>query len=248
MVCCSFVTLETVSATPAAESTVHRVTFYGWALYEQYQVTEAGLETTGGSHIPVAISFDLDERGYTLTDYWEPRDGSYYVQDIREKFPSHIVEDGIDSQKFILSQTQECYAQAVAYTGLDTNNIIGTLIETICASPAQSSNPGDYIEAHPIEYRELTYYGRYTLQYCFSRFEQGGETGLEGHIMAQVCQEIAEDWGEGFLPDHSPDFTGQDWDNAFKSNALRLKEQYTEIALAEQCPASWLLLSLLGEI
>ena len=120
---------------------------------------------------------------------WEPRDGSYYAQDIREKFPAHIVEDGMDSQKFILQQTQECYAQAIDYVqsiapaGLDTDKVIGSLIETICSGPALSSNPGDYIEEHPIEFRELTYYGRYTLKYCFTEFLKGGQTDLRGHIM-----------------------------------------------------------------
>ena len=38
-----------------------------------------------------------------------------------------------------------------------------------------------YIDAHPIEYREMIYYGNYTLQYCFALLEQGNQTGLEGH-------------------------------------------------------------------
>lgn len=244
--CCSFITLETLSGTPLVGSSTHKITYYGWALYQEYQVTDRGLETVGGSHIPVALSFDLDERGYTLTEYWEPRDGSYYAQDIREKFPSHIAEDGVDSQKFILRQTQECYAQAVASTGLDTNKVIGTLIETICSSPAQSSNPGDYINEH-IDYRELTFYGRYTLKYCFDRFEKGGETGLDGHIMMLACEDIAAGWGEGLILE-VPAETGQEWYNAFKSNALNLMAQFSEMELAEHYPASYLLLSMLGEV
>lgn len=249
--CCSFITLETLSATPLAGSSTHKITYYGWALYEQYRATDNGLETTGGSHIPVALSFDLDERGYTLTEYWEPRVGSYNVPDIREKFPAHIVEDALHGQKFVFQQTQECYAQAIASTGLDTDKVIGSLIETICSSPALSSNPGDYIEAHPIEYRELTYYGRYTLKYCFARFEEGGETGLDGQIMAQACEDIATGWGEEPLVFSRPDnevFTGQMWYSAFKNNALGLLEQYREIELAERYPASYLLLSMLGEV
>ena len=179
------------------------------------------------------------------------RDYGYSAQDIREKFPAHIVGDGMDSQKFILQQTQECYEQAIASTGLDTEKVIGSLIETICSSPALSSNPGDYIEAHPIEYRELTYYGRYTLKYCFARFEEGGETGLAGHIMRQACEDIAAGWGEEPLVFSQPDngvFTGQMWYSAFKNNALSLLEQYQEIELAERYPASYLLLSMLGEV
>ena len=205
------------------------------------------METTGGSHIPVALSFDLDERGYTLTEYWKPRVGSYNVPDIREKFPAHIVEDALHGQKFVLQQTQECYAQAIASTGLDTKKVIGSLIETICSSPALSSNPGDYTEEHPIEYRELTYYGRYTLKYCFARFEEGDETGLAGHIMMWACEEIATSWGEALLTDYVV-ITGQAWYDAFKSNALGLVEQYAEIELAERYPMSYLLLSMLGKV
>ncbi len=244
--CCSFVPLE---STPLVESSIHKIIYYGWALYEEYKVTDGGLETVIGSHIPVALSFDLDERGYTLTEYWEPRDGSYYAQDIRENFPSHIVEDGMDSQKFILKQMQECYAQAVASTGLDTDKVIGALIETICSGPALSSNPGDYIEEHPIEFRELTYYGRYTLKYCFARFEEGGEVELAGHIMMRVCEVIAAGWGEAIVTSFNAGApTGQMWYSDFKNNALRLMEQDSEMELAERCPASYVLLSMLGKV
>jgi len=252
--CASFAELACLSGTPLVGNNTHKITYYGWALYEEYKVTDNGLETVGGSHLPVALSFDLDERGYTLTEYWEPRDGSYYAQDIREKFPSHVVEDGMDSQKFILRQTQECYAQAVAATGLDTNKVIEKLIETICSSPALSSNPEDYIKEHSTEYRELTYYGRYTLKYCFDQFEKGGETGLDGQIMSRAYEDIAVSWGEDglrLLVCETPAdgmITGQMWYNAFKNNALNLMEQYSEIELAERYPASYLLLSMLGEV
>lgn len=111
--CCSFVTLQSVSETPKADSDVHSIIFYGWALYEEYKITDNGLESVGDSYMPVALTFEYDDYGYSLVDYWEPRDGSYYVQDIRDKFPTDIAEDAIDSQKHILQQKQECYAQAV---------------------------------------------------------------------------------------------------------------------------------------
>ena len=247
--CTSFAELACIVADGSDFS---RYTHYGWALYEEYRATDNGLETGSGSHIPVAVTLREEPSGaLILEEYWHPRDGSYFVQDIREKFPPHIAQDGIDSQKFILQQTQECYAQAIASTGLDTDKVIETLLETICSSPALSSNPGDYIREHPIEYRELTCYGRYTLKYCFSRFEEGGETGLDGHIMRQVCEEIATGWGEEplvfFLPYNTAP-TGQAWYSAFKDNALSLMEQYSEIQLAEQYPASYLLLSMLGKV
>lgn len=240
--CCSFITLETLSGTPLAGSSTHKVTYYGWALYEEYRVMDNGLETVNGSHVPVALSFDLDEHGYTLTEYWTPRDGSYYAQDIREKFPSHIAEDGLNSQKFILQQQQECYAQAVASTGLNTNKVVETLIETICSSPAQSSNPGDYIEEHPVEYRELTYYGQYTLKYCFAEFMKGGQTDLRGHIMRAVIDDIAP---EAQLKLYAE--TGQEYFDAWKDAAISVGKQHDMEWIKKYQPAIYLLLQMIDQ-
>ncbi|WP_304965171.1 M56 family metallopeptidase [uncultured Oscillibacter sp.] len=216
---------------------------YGWALYEEYRVTDSGLETVTGSHAPVAITFREDPSGaLTLEEYWQPRDGSYYAQDIREKFPVHIVEDGMDSQKFILQKTQECYAQAVAATGLDTDQVIGSLIETICSGPALSSNPGDYIEAHPIEYRELTYYGRYTLKYCFTKFLKGGQTDLRGHIMRAAMDDIAP---EAQLKLYAE--TGQEYFDAWKDAAKSVGKQHDMEWIEENQPAIYLLLQMISE-
>ena len=216
---------------------------YGWALYEEYRVTDNGLKTVPGSHVPVAITFREDPSGtLTLEEYWQPRDGSYYAQDIREKFPAHIVEDGMDSQKFILQQTQECYAQAVAATGLDTDQVIGSLIETICSGPALSSNPGDYIEAHPIEYRELTYYGRYTLKYCFTKFLKGGQTDLRGHIMRAAMDDIAP---EAQLKLYAE--TGQEYFDAWKDAAKSVGKQHDMEWIEENQPAIYLLLQMISE-
>ena len=247
--CASFVELACVVVDGSDFS---QYIHYGWALYEEYKGTDSGLETVSGRHIPVVITLREDLSGtLTLEEYWEPRNGSYYTQDIREKFPTDIVKDGMDSQKFILKQKQECYAQAVASTMLDINKVVGTLIEMVCSTPSQSSNPKDYIKEHPIEYQELTYYGQYTLKYCFAQFEKSGENGLAGQIMMQACEDIATGWGEEPLVFSLPAdkmLIGQMWYNAFKQNALSLMEQYTEIELAEQYPASYLLLSMLGEI
>ena len=216
---------------------------YGWALYEEYRVTDSGLETVTGSHAPVAITFREDPSGaLTLEEYWQPRDGSYYAQDIREKFPAHIVEDGMDSQKFILQQKQECYVQAVAATGLDTDQVIGSLIETICSGPALSSNPGDYIEAHPIEYRELTYYGRYTLKYCFTKFLKGGQTDLRGHIMRAAMDDIAP---EAQLKLYAE--TGQEYFDAWKDAAKSVGKQHDMEWIEENQPAIYLLLQMISE-
>ncbi len=224
--CCSFLPLETMSATPVVGSTGHVITYYGWSMYMTCNFSEKGIEERGGSHIPVALTFLLDENGYTLQEYWRPRDGSYYNSDIQEVFPSHIAKEAIDSQKYGMQQMQDCYAQAVVYGHLDTDIIIENLLREVCSNTSvASSNPQDYIDAHSLTYRELCYYGDFTVQYCMERFEQGSETGLEGHIMARLCEELLDIKGK--IPaDAKAVSTGQEWYDALKAHASNIVEKY----------------------
>ena len=157
----SFVMLhkEEISGTPVVGSTEHVgvVTVYGLALHHGYDLVDNKLYVVEGSHTPVAITFNVKNGKYSLKEYWRPGDGAYYVSDIREKFPDEIEDDAMDTQKYILAQTQECQAQAVVVNGIDTVSTIEQLFEVIESSPTASSRPADYIDAHPIEYRELTY-------------------------------------------------------------------------------------------
>lgn len=242
--CAGFVLLDKqelcISSDPP---TPMQVTVYGLALHQAYSFTEDGLRNEQGSHIPVALTFKEENGIYTLLEYWEPRDGSYYAQDIREKFPDEVEDDALDTQKYIVSQIQNCYDQAVRYGGVDTEAVIGRLLDTITASPSASSAPGAYIDAHPIEYRELTYYGQYTLQYCFERFLKGGQNDLIGHIMALSCQDIMLGWGEAYATDQVL-MTGQDWFEEFRSNAGSLVSQYRSEELKTLYPGAWLLLQM----
>lgn len=223
----NFVMLDT-SAVPIDDDTAYMVTFYGWALYQRYNITEEGIEDIGGSHIPVALTFKVNEKNCRLTEYWEPGDGSYYVPDIRNKFPEHIADDGIDSQKYIVQQIQDCYSQAVRLTDLDTDAVIGRLLDKICSSPAESSNPYDYINEHSIEYHELIYYGEYTLRYCLNRFDQGNETGLEGKVMAIVCEELLQTQDK--IPENAGSAeTGQLWYDTLYAHASNKVRPYIEL-------------------
>ena len=109
--CCSFVNLEKKYSAP-----VDKYMFYGWAYYAEYNFLQNGLENVYSSHVPVALKFQADEDGFTLEEYWVPGEGSAFVSDVRRKFPEHIVEYGLDSQKFLLRQIQDCYGQAAAFS------------------------------------------------------------------------------------------------------------------------------------
>lgn len=225
LACCDFTVLETVHSALSKEASNPTVIFYGWALYQEYQILEDGIKETGGSHLPVELTFEQTDNGWELKEYWQPRDGSYFIEDIRSRFPAHIASDGIDSQKYILPQKQNCYRQAIENSSLEPAPVIRNLLKTVVSDPKFSSNPQDYIDANFLAYRELLYYGEYTIRYCFKRFEQGDEIGLEGRIMADVCEELLQT--KGTIPadaDTSP--TGQFWYDTLRAHAFNRIEPY----------------------
>ena len=244
--CASFalLSLETVSGTPlaGAYNYMETVTVYGFALHQAYGFSGATFHEVMGSHIPVAITFEVVDGKYVLKEYWQPGDGSYYIPDIRERFPDDIEDEALDTQKYILAQKKECYNQAVRYGGVDTYSAVEYLFEVIESSPATSSRPADYIDAHPIEYRELTYYGSYTLQYVFSQFLEGGQTGLRGHLMRSVLDDLAP---EAQLRLYAE--TGQEYFDEWKAGAIRISEQHDMEWIKENQPAIWLLLQMIDE-
>lgn len=245
--CESHVTMDTLEVErwdEESDAAVQTVEVYIMALYQEYGYAGGGFINTGGSHVPCVLTFDLVDGGaYELTEYWEPRDGSYYAPDIEERFKQlspEVVADALDTQKFILAQIQCCYAQAVEHGNVAADYIVKELFESIMSSPAESSNPGDYIEAHPIEYRELTYYGDYTLRYIFSEFLKGGQTGLKGQLMRIVMDDLAP---ESKLRQYAE--TGQEYFDAWRSEAEKLKTENGLAYIQENKHAMWLLLQML---
>lgn len=68
-------------------------TVFATVLFETYSFDGRNLTKVSGSFEPVALTFDTtsdgsdDKSTYDVIEYWEPRDGSYYADDIRSKFP-----------------------------------------------------------------------------------------------------------------------------------------------------------------
>ena len=243
---------EEVSATPMLGSDKHEyhVTYYLLMHHEKFSTYGGELEVLGGSAGPVAITFiNGPEEEYILEEYWEPRLGGYYTKDIREKFPAELAEKALSGQE------HEAYMKSLKFENQNKafyilNNSssidfkIGELLDTIMSSPLYSSASRDYIREHESEYNELIAYGKYTLQYCFSEFLKGGQTGLRGHIMASACSDIAAKWGEALAIDGIAPATGQGWFAIFRNNAETLAKQYSREDLEKYYPASFLLLQM----
>ena len=98
--CASFVLLDQkeLSGTPTVDSSDHTqmVTVYGLALHQGFGYSGGTFHDVSGSHIPVAITFEIVGGKYVLKEYWTPRDGSYYVQDVRDKFPDEVEDEALD--------------------------------------------------------------------------------------------------------------------------------------------------------
>lgn len=129
------------------------------------------------------------------------------------------------------------------YGGVDTYSAVEHLFEVIESSPATSSRPADYIDAHSIEYRELMYYGDYTLQYIFSKFHlEGNQTGLRGQLMRIALDDLAP---EAQLQLHAE--TGQAYFDEWRAGAIRVSEQHDMDWIKANQPAIWLLLQMIDE-
>jgi len=229
-----------------ADDRAEKVTAYLLVYHVKYSTYGGTLEAMGGSYVPAAITFSIRNSGeYVLEEYWEPRDGSFYAEDIRHKFPGSAADDAQNAQAYIEELKAQTYNKALAYmnnyVSLDVR--IAELLDIIQSSPAQSSNPGDYIRAHEKEYDELLGYGEFTLRYCFSEFLRGDQIDLRGHIMALACEEIMLLWGEAYTIDSVP-FTGQDRFDAFRKNAESLADQFSPEDLEKSFPGAFLLLQM----
>ena len=216
---------------------------YLMELYQEYEITENGIIHQGGSHMPVKLTFDRYADGtFELVEYWTPDDGTHYESSIQEAFPEFLWEDAMDTQKYILPQIQSCYAQAVTHAGLDTTPILDALFDEIASSPAHSSNPGDYLDAHSLEVRELTYYGDHTLAYIFRKFIAGGQTGLEGELMYHVMKLLI---GKEIVL--GPIDNGQAQFDLWKNHIQSERNDYGETWLQKNRPKGWLLMQILDE-
>ncbi len=103
------------------------------------------------------------------------------------------------------------YSELLEVMGIPVPDIsvyVDALIEAICSSPEMASNPEAYLDAHPEEYGKLLRYEDRLVEYCFKKFEAGGQTGLHGQIMARACQEILGLPKDGYE-------TGQAWYDAY---------------------------------
>ncbi len=233
-----------------AEQDAEKVTVYLLVLHESFRPDSdftQPIEEVEGDYTPTALTFRLSDGKYLLEEYWEPRDGSYYTDDIKAKFPKGTVQQVWDDQETIkaLQQANQEQIHRILQKQGSFEELAGRLLDTICKSGNLSSDPGACIQKAQEQYDELLGYGETTLQYCFRQFLEGGQTGLEGHIMAQLCRDIMEKQF-GMAQVDTLYETGQAWFDAFYASSLEAAENVSLEDLEKHHPASKLLLDMTG--
>lgn len=186
---------------------------YGIVLYQEYNLTDGVLEGAAGALTPTVLTFHASESdGFYLTEYWEPRDGSYYAEDIKAKFRG---QPWPDTTKYLARQEVGCYLQAANYYNVGTDTIIHSILVDIESSSRWVEGFSDLMIACEHERKMLSAMGADTLRYCFTKFQEGGHDDLYGQIMAYVCSEILEARGVKTVKNWSFQQSGQDWFDAF---------------------------------
>lgn len=225
---------------------IEKATVYGLAYHQVFRREDDILVEEGGSHIPVVLTFSYDaSNGFTLTEYWEPRDGNYYVKDLKAKFNGRPWPD---TQKYLQQQMMDNYLQAMEYYEVGTDVLINTLLDSVRAK-AQFTLLENLIEGEDADVQILLHYSNETLQYCFSEFLNGKQTDARADVMAAICKKIISDWGEPLLMiDSNPPMTAQEWFDFYLEQALKHFEELEQDELIEKYPASCVLLKLTGHM
>ncbi|MGN0518424.1 MAG: M56 family metallopeptidase, partial [Acutalibacteraceae bacterium] len=106
-------------------------TVYALVLYEEFKLENGNINIVSGSSGPVVLTVDTSDRGesttYYVKEYWTPRDGSYYSNDIKEKFPKKMWSKVFNVSENIDSLEKQCLRSAQEYFDGMTNTPPETL-------------------------------------------------------------------------------------------------------------------------
>ncbi|MDY3052122.1 MAG: M56 family metallopeptidase [Ndongobacter sp.] len=233
-----------------AESSLPNETVYALVCYRTYRFDSspsAQLVACEGSLIPSALTFERRDDEYVLVDYRIPRDGADYASDIRKIFPDNLAEKAMHIQDYVeeLEREIEVKKEQLRGTPEAIAERIASLLRELSSEPLPASDVEHYLEAHPQAYQELLQYGLQSMRFCINAFKKGAATGLDGQLMARLCQDIAQRCGEDLSLDAPSD--GQKWFEQLEKHLAQAADRYTPEQLEKLYPVSCELLNLLQE-
>ncbi len=147
---------------------------YMWVLYMEYSCENGVLKKEAGAHIPTVITAKKNANNYELVEYWTPRDGSYWVDDIKAKFPMSLWSRATDSQRSIDKQTAECKKMAKEYFGISESTVGGV------------SGPQNIVTVSDFPTKEQIY----------SDFQTKGKDYALEKLSGYSYTQLLEKWGE----------------------------------------------------
>ena len=211
--CASFFTYSSEGGGPAGSNKINIVTEYGIVYHQDYRLDNGVLVEEGGCNVPTVLTFRVDDYGhYYLAEYWEPRDGNYYSEDIKAKYPTFVWPD---TQKNLFEQKIAIFNQVMDGFQIGPEVVIDHLITDICDRERWAGSFDDLMLMCELQREILEYYRTDTLAYCFTHFENGNQNDLRGQVMAYVCSDILEAMGQKQIEGWSWQRSGQDWFDAF---------------------------------
>ncbi|MFX3633279.1 MAG: M56 family metallopeptidase [Candidatus Pristimantibacillus sp.] len=122
---------------------------------------------------------NVDVITYNITDPNGARDAASYT------YTREMAEQWIGEDVRVYSENKDTLIRLI---DLSTQVQIEQYLETIMSSPATSSNPGDYIKAHPKEYERILNMREDALPYLLTQLEN--DNGLRGRIIELAINEI----------------------------------------------------------
>ena len=145
---------------------------YGIVLYQEYNLTDGVLEGAAGALIPTVLTFHASQSdGLYLTEYWEPRDGAYYAEDIKAKF---LGQPWPDTTKYLAEQEVGCYLQAASYYDVGTDTIVHSILTDMESHNRWADGFSDLMISCEHDRKMLSAIGTDTVRYCFERLQEGG--------------------------------------------------------------------------
>ena len=188
--CASFFTYSSEGRSPAGSNKVDLVTEYGIVYHQGYRLEDGKLVEDGGCNVPTVLTFRVDDDGqYILAEYWEPRDGSYYPEDIRAKYPAFVWPD---TQKNLFEQKVAVFNQAMEGFHVGPEVIIDHLITDICDRERWAGSFDDLMLMCELQRELLGFYGEDTLMYCSEQINNYGQDDIHSKVMTYVYNEISD--------------------------------------------------------
>ena len=188
--CASFFTYSSEGRSPAGSNKVDLVTEYGIVYHQGYRLEGGKLVEDGGCNVPTVLTFRVDDDGqYILAEYWEPRDGNLYPEDIKAKYPAFVWPD---TQKNLFDQKIAIFNQVMEGFHVGPEVIIDHLITDICDRERWAGSFDDLMLMCELQRELLDYYGEDTLMYCSEQINNYGQDDIHSKVMTYVYNEISD--------------------------------------------------------